>query len=84
MIAVSKAFRKDAREDRAIHIAAAAYRREDAAGYVEVASLKGIHYAMQSGMFAARAAFAMDDHACSRNAASGGGTGLFGNREPGT
>jgi electron-transferring-flavoprotein dehydrogenase len=29
----------------------------DAAGYVEVASLKGIHYAMQSGMFAARAAF---------------------------
>ena len=30
----------------------------DAAGYVEVASLKGIHYAMQSGMFAARAAFA--------------------------
>jgi electron-transferring-flavoprotein dehydrogenase len=30
----------------------------DSAGYVEVASLKGIHYAMQSGMFAARAAFA--------------------------
>jgi electron-transferring-flavoprotein dehydrogenase len=30
----------------------------DAAGYVEVASLKGIHYAMQSGMFAARTAFA--------------------------
>ena len=30
----------------------------DAAGFVEVASLKGIHYAMQSGMFAARAAFA--------------------------
>ena len=29
----------------------------DAAGYVEVASLKGIHYAMQSGMFAARAIF---------------------------
>ena len=29
----------------------------DAAGFVEVASLKGIHYAMQSGMFAARAAF---------------------------
>jgi electron-transferring-flavoprotein dehydrogenase len=29
----------------------------DAAGYVEVASLKGIHYAMQSGMFAARTAF---------------------------
>src|SRR5437867_8366877 len=30
----------------------------DAAGYVEVASLKGIHYAMQSGMLAARAVFA--------------------------
>src|SRR5436190_14228526 len=29
----------------------------DAAGVVEVASLKGIHYAMQSGMLAARAAF---------------------------
>lgn len=29
----------------------------DAAGYVEVASLKGVHYAMQSGMLAARAAF---------------------------
>lgn len=29
----------------------------DAAGYVEVASLKGIHYAMQSGIFAARAIF---------------------------
>jgi len=29
----------------------------DAAGYVEVASLKGIHYAMQSGMLAARAIF---------------------------
>src|SRR5438876_511546 len=29
----------------------------DAVGFVEVASLKGIHYAMQSGMFAARAAF---------------------------
>jgi len=29
----------------------------DAAGFVEVASLKGIHCAMQSGMFAARAAF---------------------------
>ncbi|HYU52087.1 MAG TPA: electron-transfer flavoprotein:ubiquinone oxidoreductase, partial [Gemmatimonadaceae bacterium] len=29
----------------------------DAAGFVEVASLKGIHYAMQSGMFAARTAF---------------------------
>jgi electron-transferring-flavoprotein dehydrogenase len=30
----------------------------DAAGFVDVPSLKGIHYAMQSGMFAARAAFA--------------------------
>jgi electron-transferring-flavoprotein dehydrogenase len=30
----------------------------DTAGLVEVASLKGIHYAMQSGMYAARAAFA--------------------------
>ena len=29
----------------------------DAAGFVEVASLKGIHYAMQSGIFAARATF---------------------------
>ena len=29
----------------------------DAAGLVDVPSLKGIHYAMQSGMFAARAAF---------------------------
>ena len=30
----------------------------DAAGFVEVASLKGIHYAMQSGIFAARTVFA--------------------------
>jgi electron-transferring-flavoprotein dehydrogenase len=30
----------------------------DSAGLVEVASLKGIHYAMQSGIFAARAIFA--------------------------
>src|SRR5438477_11162283 len=30
----------------------------DAAGLVDVPSLKGIHYAMQSGMFAARAMFA--------------------------
>jgi electron-transferring-flavoprotein dehydrogenase len=30
----------------------------DSAGFVEVASLKGIHYAMQSGIFAARTAFA--------------------------
>jgi electron-transferring-flavoprotein dehydrogenase len=29
----------------------------DAAGFVDVPSLKGIHYAMQSGVFAARAAF---------------------------
>ncbi len=29
----------------------------DAAGYVEVASLKGIHYAMQSGIYAAQAIF---------------------------
>jgi len=29
----------------------------DSAGYVEVASLKGVHYAMQSGMHAARAIF---------------------------
>jgi electron-transferring-flavoprotein dehydrogenase len=30
----------------------------DSAGFVDVASLKGIHYAMQSGIFAARAIFA--------------------------
>ena len=30
----------------------------DAAGFVEVASLKGIHYAMHSGMYAARTIFA--------------------------
>ena len=30
----------------------------DAAGFVDVPSLKGIHYAVQSGIFAARAAFA--------------------------
>jgi len=30
----------------------------DAAGFVDVPSLKGIHYAMQSGIFAARAAYA--------------------------
>ena len=29
----------------------------DSAGFVEVASLKGVHYAMQSGMYAARAIF---------------------------
>jgi electron-transferring-flavoprotein dehydrogenase len=39
----------------------------DAAGFVEVASLKGIHYAMQSGMFAARTAFqALKADDCSR------------------
>ena len=30
----------------------------DTVGFVDVPSLKGIHYAMQSGMYAARAAFA--------------------------
>lgn len=30
----------------------------DTAGFVDVPSLKGVHYAMQSGMYAARAAFA--------------------------
>ncbi len=30
----------------------------DCAGFIDVASLKGIHYAMQSGMYAARAVFA--------------------------
>ncbi len=30
----------------------------DTAGFVDVPSLKGIHYAMQSGMYAARTAFA--------------------------
>jgi electron-transferring-flavoprotein dehydrogenase len=30
----------------------------DSAGYVDVPSLKGIHYAMQSGIYAARAAYA--------------------------
>ena len=30
----------------------------DTAGFVDVPSLKGIHYAMQSGMYAARAIFA--------------------------
>ena len=33
----------------------------DAAGFVDVPSLKGIHYAMQSGIFAARAAFSALD-----------------------
>lgn len=38
----------------------------DAAGFVDVPSLKGIHYAMQSGMFAARAIFrALKAHDCS-------------------
>jgi electron-transferring-flavoprotein dehydrogenase len=39
----------------------------DCAGFVDVASLKGIHYAMQSGVFAARAAF----EALKRNDVSG-------------
>ena len=30
----------------------------DTAGFVDVPSLKGIHYAMHSGIFAARSAFA--------------------------
>ena len=34
----------------------------DSAGFVDVPSLKGIHYAMQSGMFAARAVFAALKH----------------------
>jgi electron-transferring-flavoprotein dehydrogenase len=41
----------------------------DAAGFVDVPSLKGIHYAMQSGMYAARAVFA----ALKRGDASGAG-----------
>ena len=41
----------------------------DAAGFVDVPSLKGIHYAMQSGIYAARAAFA----ALKRGDASGTG-----------
>ena len=37
----------------------------DAAGFVDVPSLKGIHYAMQSGIYAARAAFgALRDGSC--------------------
>ena len=40
----------------------------DAAGFVDVPSLKGIHYAMQSGMFAARAVFAaLKANDCSAN-----------------
>lgn len=39
----------------------------DAAGYVDVPSLKGVHYAMQSGIYAARAIFA----ALKRGEASG-------------
>ena len=38
----------------------------DAAGFVDVPSLKGIHYAMQSGVFAARAAY----HALKRDSTS--------------
>jgi electron-transferring-flavoprotein dehydrogenase len=44
----------------------------DSAGFVDVPSLKGIHYAMQSGMFAARAIFAAlkhDDPSAARLAA---------------
>jgi len=40
----------------------------DTAGFVDVPSLKGIHYAMQTGMFAARAAF----EALKRNDSSAG------------
>jgi electron-transferring-flavoprotein dehydrogenase len=45
----------------------------DAAGYVEVASLKGIHYAMQSGMYAARAIF----DALKSGDTSGGALGAY-------
>ncbi len=37
----------------------------DAAGFVDVPSLKGVHYAMQSGMFAARAIFQHLKHGAS-------------------
>ncbi|MEO7501658.1 MAG: electron-transfer flavoprotein:ubiquinone oxidoreductase, partial [Gemmatimonadaceae bacterium] len=44
----------------------------DAAGFVEVASLKGVHYAMQSGIFAARTIFdALKKNDTSREALSG-------------
>ena len=44
----------------------------DAAGFVEVASLKGVHYAIQSGMFAARTIFdALKKNDTSREALAG-------------
>jgi len=44
----------------------------DAAGFVEVASLKGVHYAMQSGIFAARTIFdALKKNDTSRDALAG-------------
>ena len=44
----------------------------DAAGFVEVASLKGVHYAMQSGLFAARTIFdALKKNDTSRGALAG-------------
>ncbi|MDP9178319.1 MAG: electron transfer flavoprotein-ubiquinone oxidoreductase [Gemmatimonadota bacterium] len=44
----------------------------DAAGFVEVASLKGIHYAVQSGIFAARTIFdALKKNDTSREALAG-------------
>jgi electron-transferring-flavoprotein dehydrogenase len=44
----------------------------DAAGFVEVASLKGVHYAMQSGIFAARTIFdALKKDDTSREALAG-------------
>ena len=49
----------------------------DAAGFVEVASLKGIHYAMQSGIFAARTAFAALKRQDFRPAGLAGTTGWW-------
>ena len=44
----------------------------DSAGFVEVASLKGVHYAMQSGIFAARTIFdALKKNDTSRDALAG-------------
>jgi electron-transferring-flavoprotein dehydrogenase len=44
----------------------------DSAGFVEVASLKGVHYAMQSGIFAARTIFdALKKNDTSREALAG-------------
>jgi electron-transferring-flavoprotein dehydrogenase len=45
----------------------------DAAGFVDVPSLKGIHYAMQSGIYAARSAFA----ALQAGTASGGALAAY-------